>query len=107
MKTRTKKTPEPETPAKGRNGGHRPGAGRKPTHGTTMRAGLYIRVSEEQKAALTAYVETLSAERQAEGLSAVDLSTWIRELALKHSGNAHLGLAAVARRQAEAAASIV
>lgn len=110
MKTRTKKAqpaeiqPEPE---RGSHGGYRPGAGRKPSTGTTMAAGIYLRCSEEQKAALAAYVEQLSADREARGLPKVDLSTWIRELALKHSGNEHLGLAAKARATADAAASIL
>lgn len=100
-KTRRKKT------AKGTHGGQRPGAGRPKKVTGGMKQGIYLRVSEEQKAALVAYVEEMSAERQAQGLPKVDLSTWIRELALKHSGNEHLGAAAAARKAAEAAASIV
>jgi len=72
-----------------------------------MKQGIYLRCSEAQKAALVAYVEELSAKRLEDGLPKVDLSTWIRELALKHSGNESLGAHAAALRAAEAAASIV
>lgn len=92
---------------KGTHGGVRPGAGRPKKVDGGMKQGIYLRCSAEQKAALVAYVESLSADRVAKGLPKVDLSTWIRELALKHSGNEDLGAAAAARRAAEAAASIV
>lgn len=102
-KPRTKKKNQP----KGTHGGARPGAGRpKKTEGG-MKQGIYLRCSVEQKEVLTAYVAELSANRIAKGLPKVDLSTWIRELALKHSGNEHLGAAAAALKAAEAAASIV
>lgn len=110
MKTRTKPaaqaatTPTPEAP---KRGGRREGAGRKPAGGETMDKGIYIRCSDEQKSALQGYIDELNAEREGAGLPKVDLSTWIRELALKHSHNEHLGLAARARAQAEAAATIV
>lgn len=109
MKTRHKRresepAPEPE-PIK-KHGGRRAGAGRKPAGAKAMSAGIYIRCSEEQKSALAGFVEDLNFERVADGLSRVDLSTWIRELALKHAGREDLRLAAQARRKAEAAASI-
>lgn len=88
-------------------GGARAGAGRKPTTGEAMDKGIYIRCSETQKDALQGFIDGVNEERKAKGLPEVDLSTWIRELALKHSGNEHLGLAARARAQAEAASSIV
>lgn len=72
-----------------------------------MDQGIYLRCSDAQKTALTEYVDELSAARVADGKPKVDLSTWIRELALKHSGNEHLGAAAQARAAAEAAESIV
>lgn len=104
-KTRKKRGASNGAPAG--HGGKRPGAGRKPRSGRTMKAGIYLRCSHEQKEALEEHVRQLSEQRQAKGLPKVDLSTWIRELALKHSGNDHLGLAAAAHRKAEAAASIV
>ena len=120
-KTRKKKAPaspfpfevdeeaaEPQAAApKNGHGGYRAGAGRKPTLGKTMDAGIYISCSADQKEALAAHVEALSAKREAAGLPKVDLSTWVRELALKHSGNEHLGLAAQAKARAAAAESLV
>ena len=103
-KTRRKKKPQP---TKGTHGGVRPGAGRPKKIDGGMKLGIYLRCSAEQKAALVSYVEDLSTKRIVKGLPKVELSTWIRELALKHSGNDHLGAAAAARRAAEAAASIV
>lgn len=91
MKSRTKKPAEPEKKA---NGGRRPGAGRKALGDKPMSAGIYIRCTAEQKEALADFVAELSVARQANGQSKVDLSTWLRELGLKHSGNEDLGLAA-------------
>ena len=112
MKVRHKRKPNgaaptPSPPPKKQHGGRRPGAGRKPAGAKAMSAGIYIRCSEEQKSALAAFVEDLNDSRAAGGLSKVELSTWIRELALKHAGREDLGLAAQARRKADAAASIV
>lgn len=105
-KTRKPKRSRVKAEAKAR-GGARPGSGRKPTSGVTMKTGIYLRCSGEQKTALHAYIDHLNEERAAAGLPPVDLSTWIRELALKHSGNEDLGMAARARARAEEAASIV
>lgn len=99
--------PAPEPEVKSSHGGRREGAGRKPTGRSAMSAGIYIRCSPEQKEALGAFVRELSEAREAEGLPKVDLSTWLRELALKHSGNEDLGLAAQARKAARALESIV
>lgn len=107
-KTRRKRTTSgAPSPEKKKHGGRRVGAGRKPSGAKAMSAGIYIRCSEEQKAALAAFVDDMNADRAARDLGKVDLSTWIRELALKHSGREDLGLAAQARRKAEAADSIV
>ncbi len=110
MKSRRKRKPNgaaTASPPKKQHGGRRPGAGRKPAGAKAMSAGIYIRCSEEQKAALAEFVENMNAVRASQDLYKVDLSTWIRELALKHSGREDLGLAAQARRKAAAAASIV
>lgn len=112
-KTRTRAPQAPTTPVppaaeeSKQRGGARAGAGRKPTTGVAMDKGIYIRCSDEQKEALQTFIDKMNEERKAKGLPEVDLSTWIRELSLKHSGNEHLGLAARARAQAEAASSIV
>ncbi len=82
----------PDMEPKGQHGGARPGAGRKPTLGSAMTAGIYLRCSADQKAALLEYVKGIEPR--------VELSTWIRELALKHSGNSDLGMAAAAREKA-------
>lgn len=100
-------TPDPVSEEVPKRGGRREGAGRKPTAGVAMDTGIYLRCSGEQKEALQGFIDGLNADRAGKGLPEVDLSTWIRELALKHSGNEHLGMAARARAQAEAAASIV
>lgn len=92
---------------KASHGGRRKGAGRKPTGASAMSAGIYIRCSSEQKEALGAFVKELSEDREAKGLPGVNLSTWLRELALKHSGNEDLMIAAQARRVAEDFDSIV
>lgn len=108
MKTRTRAATEPTPqPVEKARGGARAGAGRKPTTDTAMDTGIYLRCSDTQKLALQGYIDDLNKKRKAEGKANVDLSTWIRELALKHSGNDHLGLAARARAQAEAASDIV
>ena len=88
-------------------GGTRVGAGRKPIGADTMKAGIYVRCSQEQKDAMEAFVAGMSEDRERRGLPRVDISTWLRELGLKHSGNEHLGAAARARAKAEAAESIV
>lgn len=105
-KVRTKKVEAPP-PKESKRGGFREGSGRKPIGGRSMDVGIYLRCSPEQKEALTAYVHGLSEERKSQGLPGVDLSTWIRELALKASGNERLGLAAQQRARAEASATIV
>ncbi len=109
MKQRRRKkrsAPAPEAEKK-QHGGRRAGAGRKPSGARAMSAGIYIRCSEEQKAALGEFVDNMNRVRAAQDLSKVELSTWIRELALKHAGRDDLGLAAAARRKAAAADSIV
>ncbi len=101
---RRKQAPEtaPETPApaKGTHGGARAGAGRPKKVAGGMKIGIYIRCSADQKAALVEHVAGLSAERTARGLPKLELSTWMREIALKHSGNEDLGAAAQAARRA-------
>lgn len=93
---------------KATHGGKRDGAGRKPIQGnSTMNAGIFVRCHDEQKDAIEGYVEKLSGKREAKGLSKVAVSTWLRELALKESGNEHLGMAAQSRKAAEDADSIV
>lgn len=87
-------------------GGRREGAGRPPT-GVAMSAGVFIRTSEEQKAALVEFLEALNIRRAKRKLPRVELSTWAREVLLKHSGNERLGAAAKARAEAAAAADIV
>lgn len=82
-------------------GGARKGAGRKVVAGVVMETGIYVRCSKEQKELLSKFVEDVSQERQLNGLPAINLSTWMRELALKYSGNEHLSMAAYARRLAE------
>lgn len=104
---RRKKRSAPTPPEKKQHGGRRAGAGRKPTGARAMSAGIYLRCSDEQKAALAAFVEAMNVDRIKSNLSKVELSTWIRELALKHAGREDLGLAAAARRKAAAADSIV
>lgn len=104
---KTRRSKETTPKKKGTHGGARPGAGRPKKVDGGMKHGIYLRCSSEQKAALTAFVKDMSEKRKAEGLPKVELSTWIRELALKHSGNSDLGAAAKARAEAEAAASIV
>lgn len=86
---------EDEVTTKSRRG--RPPYGEKP-----MSSGIYIRCSEEQKEAITQYVENLNNDLQKEGLPRIDVSSWIRELALKHTGNSHLGMAAQAARLSKA-----
>ncbi len=88
MKTRKKKEP----PKK--NGGRRAGAGRKAFGEEPMNAGVYIRMTNEQKTALLMFVKALSSKREENGQSKVTLSTWLRELGLKYSGNEELGVAA-------------
>ncbi len=92
-------------PGPGR-GGKRAGAGRPP-QASSLSAGLFIRTSEDQKAALLLFISGFNEKRAAKGLPRVELSTWVRELALKHSGNENLGAAAKAVKDAEAAAGIV
>lgn len=110
-KTEPKKTTAKKTTAKKtapKRGGAREGAGRKPLLGSKMEAGVYVRCSQEQKEALETYIEALNEKRKAAGYPGkVSLSTWLRELALKHSDNEQLGAAARARAEAEAASSIV
>ncbi len=110
-KTRTRAPQLPPAvyaaPPEPKRGGSRKGAGRKPVGGESMDRGIYIRCSKVQKDAIQFYIDSMNATREVKGLPEVDLSTWIRELALKHSGNEKLGLAARALAQAEAAASIV
>ncbi|HHH30976.1 MAG TPA: hypothetical protein ENK57_21890, partial [Polyangiaceae bacterium] len=73
-------------------GGARKGAGRKPLLGAKMEAGVYVRCSEEQKSAFESFITDLNEKRKAKGYPGkVSLSTWLRELALKHSGNEELG----------------
>lgn len=103
-KTRQRK---PKNPPKKQHGGVRQGAGRPKKVDGGMKVGIYLRCSRDQKDALVRYVDILSASRIAQGLPKVELSTWIRELALKHSGNEALGAAAAARRAADAASTIV
>lgn len=107
VRKKKKTLPAPAEEKKKSHGGRRDGAGRKPILGTAMSTGIYIRCSPEQKEALSVFVKALSAERVAQGLPNVELSTWLRELGLKFSGNEELGLAAQARKAAEEAASIV
>lgn len=101
-KTRTKKQAptEPEK-TKGKHGGARKGAGRPRSTPSVLTQGIYTRCTPEQKAALTAHVSELSEKLG----SKIDLSTWLRELALKHSGNGHLGAAAAAQAAADKAAA--
>jgi hypothetical protein len=75
--------------------------------GQAMTTTIAIRCTKEQREALMEFVDGLSTARIERGLPAVDLSTWIRELALKYSGNDRLGMAAQAEAKARAAASIV
>jgi hypothetical protein len=72
----------------------KPGSGRRPMLKTKMSAGIYIRCTEEQKVALVEFVRQLSDDRMSKGLSKVEVSTWLRELGLKYSGNEELGIAA-------------
>jgi hypothetical protein len=90
--TRKRKTPpKPKDPKV--NGGSREGAGRRPTFGEKLDAMSMIKFTSAQKAALTAYVEKLNKDRAKNGLAAVGLGTWLRELGLKESGNSDLGFA--------------
>lgn len=75
----------------------RPSFGDKP-----MKSGIYIRCSEEQKNAIIKYVDGLNNSRKNEGLPRIDVSSWMRELALKYSGNEELGMAAQAAKMAKA-----
>lgn len=95
MRPRAGAAPVPET------------RGRPPTNPHTMTTSIFIRLTDEQKDALKEYIADVNAERAGDGLPRIDLSTWIRELALKHSGNSHLGSAAQALAAAKAAAAIV
>lgn len=102
------KAPAKKKSATKKKGGAREGAGRKPTLGKKMQAGIYVRCSDEQKDALQAHVDKINAARAEEGIASnVAVSEWMRELALKHSGNEHLGAAARAMAASKAAASIV
>ena len=73
------------------------------TEEDSKRSGSYVRLSEEQFTALEEYIGELNVKRAAAGLRNMRLSTWLRELGLKHSGNEHLGAAAQALKEAEAA----
>lgn len=75
--------------------------GRPPYGDKPMKSGIYLRCSDDQKAAITEFVENLNEKRRAEGLPRIDVSSWIRELALKHSGNSHMGLAVLAAKMAK------
>lgn len=106
----SKKAPTKKTTSKSdtARGGAREGAGRKPFLGSKMKSGVNVRCSEDQKEALESFIVDLNEKRKAKGYPGkVSLSTWLRELALKHSDNENLGAAARARAEAEAAASIV
>lgn len=105
--TKKKTTKKPATkkpskatkkPAKKRG---RPAQGDK-----SKRSGVYVRLEEDQHRALEAYCEDLSEERLAKGLKKMPVSTWLRELALKHSGNEALGAAARLRAEAAAASEL-
>ena len=65
---------------------------------------IFFRCTVDQKKALEAYVAMLNKKREKEGQESVGLGTWLRELALKHSGNDHLTVAAQALAAARAAA---
>jgi uncharacterized protein YkwD len=99
--------PKPRTKQK-TNGSSKKSDNRgRPTSYLAMRTSIFIRCTEDQKAALKEYIDEINEDRAEKGLPRVDLSTWIRELALKHSGNEDLGMAAAALAAAKAAASIV
>jgi hypothetical protein len=85
---------------KSKHGGARSGAGRRTLVSGGMSEAIYFRCSLQQKEAIARYVSELSRKRTARGLPAVDISTWLRELALKHSGNSQLSAAAAAKRAA-------
>lgn len=76
-----------KAPAKKRSVG-RPSLG-----DAARRASIAIRCTVEQREAIQQHVDELSEERAKKGQPPVDLTTWLRELALKHSGNSHLGIA--------------
>ena len=74
----------------------------RPSYGEkAMKAGIYIRCSDDQKNAISEYVDGLNEQRASEGLPRIDVSSWIREIALKYSGNSDLGLAAQAAKMAK------
>ncbi len=89
------------------HGGKRAGAGRKPSMMTSMKKAIAIKVNDEQKDGLESFIAEKNKEREAKGKAKVDLSTWLRELGLKHAGLEHLGAAAQARAKAEDASSIL
>jgi hypothetical protein len=83
-------------------------AGRPSAFDEKMDVAICLRCSGEQKDAMEQFVTELNAKRKAQGIPGkIKLATWIRELALKHSGNEELGQAARIREKAIAAASIV
>lgn len=80
--------------------------GRKPFGKERMKSGIYVRLSVKEREALEEYVEKLNANREKQGVKPIAFSTWMRELALQSSGNAHLGAAAKAEKAAKAAAML-
>ena len=91
---KTKKKTTKKTAKRGRG---RPVIGKE-----KQRTGVLVRMEDEQRDAIEEYLEELNAKREAKGLKPLPISTWMREIALKHSGNSELGAAGKAARAAKA-----
>lgn len=95
MAARKKKTTKKKTATK--RGRGRPVIGKE-----KQRTGVLVRMEDEQREAIEEYLEELNEKREGKGLKPLPISTWMREIALKHSGNAELGAAGKAARAAKA-----
>lgn len=71
----------------------------RPESASPLKVMMCTRVSQEQKDAIEKYVHKKFGKD-------MDVGTWLRELALKHSGNEHLGAAARAQAAADAAGKL-
>lgn len=76
------------------------GAGRPIEGKSAKNTGIFVRIEKTQRAAIEKYLVKLNASRVKKGLPKIKLSSWLREVGLKHSGNEELGAAAKARRAA-------
>ena len=54
--------------------------------------GITIKLTYEQKQAIKRYIAKLNRDLISQGLPKISETSWLKELALKHSGNSDLGI---------------